>query len=185
MLPDDIDAWVRRVYEDDVMIPEPLRERFDRALAEAEGDVFARRTFANHEIIGLPDDASWADNPRLLYDEDDPLVHRTLAAQTRLGEESLTVIPLWPSDRHDPHAVPGPEQAKAYCTRALRVGRKGVVERLKRQGLLEVWQQSPWLRNCFPMRLDERDVWTEDGSVRLDEALGLVYATMDAVEEDE
>ena len=184
VLPDDIDVWVRRVYEDEVAIPEELQARFERARNDAEGDTFAKRTFANHEIIGLPDDASWADNPRLLYDEDDPLVHRTLAAQTRLGEESLTVIPLWPADRYDAEVVPGTEQAKAWCTRALRVSRKSVVQRLKRQGLPKVWQQSPWLRNCFPMRLDAQDAWTEDTSIHLDDVLGLVYATTNPIEEE-
>ena len=185
-LPDDIDAWVRRVYEDsgEVTVPDALRARFERALAEAEGDAFAETRLAHTEIIGLPDDASWADNPRLLYDEDDPLVHRTLAAQTRLGDESLTVIPLWPKDRGDLLAAPSPGQAKAWCTRALRVGRKGLVQRLKVLGVPQAWQESPWLRNSFALCLDEQGAWTEDPSVRLDEALGLVYAPSSASKED-
>jgi CRISPR-associated endonuclease/helicase Cas3 len=175
-LPDDIDSWVSKVYEDEVAIPDALLERFERSLIQAEGDAHARKGLAHNEIIGLPDDASWADNPRALYDEDDPMVHRTLAAQTRLGEDSLTVIPLWPTDMHDPRTVPSPAQAKAWCARALRVARKSVVHQLKQQGLLETWQQSPWLRNSFPLCLNEQDEWTEDATVRLDAQLGLVYA---------
>lgn len=185
-LPDDIDAWVHRVYEDggEVAVPAALRARFERALAEAEGDAFAETRLAHNEIIGLPDDASWADNPRLLYDEDDPLVHRTLAAQTRLGDESLTVIPLWPRDQDDLLAAPSPEQAKAWCTRALRVSRKGVVQLLEKVGVQPAWQESPWLRNSFALCLDEQGVWTQDSSVRLDVALGLVYAASSSFKED-
>jgi CRISPR-associated endonuclease/helicase Cas3 len=184
ILPDHIDSWVSKVYENDIDMPQAIRERFERAEAEAAGDSLAKKQFAHAEIVGLPDDASWADNPRALYDEDDPLVHRTLAAQTRLGEESLTVIPLWPSDRHDSNTEPRSEQAKAWCARALRVGRKSVVRKLKQQGLLEAWQQSPWLRNSFPLYLDVQGVWTEDADVRLDASLGLVYAVSKSSKED-
>ena len=175
-LPDDIDVLVRAVYEEEVVLPAELQERQDKALAEAEGDDRAETQEAHRAIIGLPDDASWDDPARfVLYDEDDPFVHRTLAAQTRLGDESLTVIPLWPADRFDPRAAPASEQARAWTLWALRVGRKGVVKRLKALGLPETWQQSPWLRNCFPLCLDENGAWLADPSVRLDAALGLTY----------
>ena len=54
---------------------------------------------ANQAIIGFPDDASWNQPARfVLYDEDEPGVHRTLMAQTRLGEDSIIAIPLFPED---------------------------------------------------------------------------------------
>jgi len=183
-LPDDIDRWVARVYEDQVSIPVALHERFERALSEADGDAYARRGSANQAIIGLPDDASWADNPRVLQDEDDPLVHRTLAAQTRLGEESLTVVPLWPMDAVHLNEVPGPDAARTWCTRTLRVARKRVVQQLKRQRPPDSWQQSPWLRNSFALCLDEQGRWIEDGTVRLDAELGLVFENEQSKRED-
>lgn len=183
-LPDDIDAWVREVYENEVAIPAALDDRYQRAQANADGDAYAKKGLAHHEVIGLPDDASWADNPRALRDEDDPLVHRTLAAQTRLGEKSLTVIPLFVADGHDPQTVPTPSQAKAWCTRAMRVARPGVVQRLEQQGLPQTWQQSPWLRNSFPLHLDEQGAWTEDATVCLDPALGLVYGAIPSSREE-
>jgi CRISPR-associated endonuclease/helicase Cas3 len=184
-LPDDIDTWVRRVYEDEVAIPEPLRPRYERARDEADGDAYAETRLAHNEIIGLPDDASWADNPRMLYDEDDPLVHRTLAAQTRLGDESLTVIPLWRWDGEALQTAPSADQARAWCTRAMRVGRKGVVQQLKAIGMPPAWQLSPWLRNSFPLCLDDEGAWNQDPNVRLDEALGLVYVSAKSSKETE
>lgn len=175
-LPDDIDVLVRAVYEEEVVLPAELQERQDKALADAEGDDRAEAQEAHRAIMGLPDDASWDDPARfVLYDDDDPFVHRTLTAQTRLGDESLTVIPLWPADGFDPCTMPTAEQAKTWTLRALRVGRKGIVKRLTSQGLPEPWQQSPWLRNCFPFCLDEHGAWLADPSVRLDAALGLTY----------
>jgi len=174
-LPDDIDTLVQAVYEEDVPIPDELQGRMDKALMESDGNSIAKTQQAHSAIIGLPDDASWADKHDLLYDEDDPYVHRTLAAQTRLGDESLTVIPLGPSDGFDAQTAPRFEQAKAWSLRTLRVGRKGVVMQLKALGIPESWQQSPLLRNHFPLCLDEHGRWLADSSVRLDAALGLSY----------
>lgn len=175
-LPDDIDRLVQSVYEEEVDIPEALRERMDRALAEADGNGIAKAQQAHAAIIGLPDDASWDDPARfVLYDEDDPFVHRTLAAQTRLGDESVVAIPLWPADGFGEKAVPSSDQTRTWLLRALRIARKSVVKRLQSQGLPEAWQQSPWLRNHFPLWLDEESRWITDSSVRLDASLGLTY----------
>lgn len=182
-LPDDIDSWVSQVYEDRVTIPVECRERYERADCEAQGDRCARMGLANQQIIGLPDDDSWATNTHTMYDEDDPMVHRTLAVQTRLGEESLTIVPLDPGDAIDPLGAPAPALARRLCARALQVSRKGVVRQLKALGVPPGWQLSPWLRNSFALCLDERGAWVADSSVRLDPALGLVYESSPTTEE--
>lgn len=176
LLPDHIDTLVQAVYEENVPIPDGLQARLDKALMESDGDGIAKTQQAHGAIIGLPDDASWDEPARfVLYDEDDPYVHRTLAAQTRLGDESLTVIPLGPAVGFDAGIVPSFEQARAWSRRTLRVGRKGMVKQLKALGIPESWQQSPLLRNHFPLCLDEEGRWLGDLSVRLDPALGLTY----------
>ena len=53
--------------------------------------------------------------------------------------------------------------------------RKGVIKRLKSQGVPEGWKKSTLLRNCFPLLLNAQGRWTEDEGVRLDDDLGLVY----------
>ena len=175
-LPDDIDALVQAVYEEQVAIPEEMKARLDKALIDSDGDNITKTQQAHTAIIGLPDDASWDDPARFVfYDENDPFVHRTLAAQTRLGEESLTVIPLGLADGFDAQAMPSFEQARALSLRTLRVGRKSVVKRLKALGIPESWQQSPLLRNHFPLCLDQDGRWLNDLTVRLDAALGLTY----------
>lgn len=176
ILPDHIDTLVQAVYEEAVPIPDVLQVRLDKALMASDGEGIAKTQQAHGAIIGLPDDASWDEPARfVLYDEDDPYVHHTLAAQTRLGDESLTVIPLGPADGLDAGIAPSFEQARAWSRRILRVGRKGVVKRLKALGIPESWQQSPLLRNHFPFCLDEEGRWLGDRSVRLDPALGLTY----------
>lgn len=181
MLPDEIDALVQAVYEEQVDVPEPLRERLKRALTVEDGEAFALKGLANQAIIGFPDDSSWNQPERFVfYDEDESGVHRTLMARTRLGEDSVVAIPLWPEDRFSPEDGPDFHQAKRWFQRALSLSRKGVVKKLRSLGVPEVWKKSPLLRNCFPLVLDTQGCWAVDATVKLDDDLGLVYETKEA-----
>jgi CRISPR-associated endonuclease/helicase Cas3 len=180
-LPDEIDALVQAVYEEQVEIPDSLLERSDKALLNGEGEAVTKRGQANQAIIGFPDDASWNDPGRfVLFDEDAPGVHRTLMAQTRLGEDSVVAIPLWLEDGFNPETLPDFDQSKSWYLRAINLSNKKVVIPLKKLGVPEGWKKSPLLRNCFPLVLDEQGCWTEDATVRLDNDLGLVYETKEA-----
>ena len=175
-LPDEIDVLVQAVYEEQVDVPESLRERLEKTLVAEEGEAIAHTGQAHQAIIGLPDDASWNRPERfVLYDEDEPGVHRTLMAQTRLGEDSVVAIPLWPEDGFHPEVTPDFVLAKSWFLRAVSLSRKGVVKKLQVLGVPEDWEKSSLLRNCFPLLLDAEGRWAEDATVRLDDDLGLVY----------
>ncbi|MEI9476237.1 MAG: hypothetical protein WCO26_06645 [Deltaproteobacteria bacterium] len=179
-LPDEIDVFVQAVYEEQVGVPASLQERWEKALT-AEGENMAHRAQANQAIIGFPDDASWDDPARfVLYDEDEPGVHRTLMAQTRLGEDSVVAIPLWLDNGFSPEAAPDFDHAKQWFMGAVSLSRKGVVMKLRQMGVPEGWKKSPLLRNCFPLVLNAEGRWTEDATVRLDDDLGLVYESKEA-----
>jgi CRISPR-associated endonuclease/helicase Cas3 len=174
-LPDEIDQLVQAVYEEQVEIPESLQRRLEKAQEEADGNAFARKGLAHQGIIGLPDDASWNDQARfVLYDDDEPGVHHTLKAKTRLGDESLVVVPILPEDDFDPQQQPVAE-AKRWFLRAVSLSRIGVVKKLRALGVPEGWKKSPLLRNCHPWVIDAAGRWVEDATVRLDEDLGVVY----------
>lgn len=175
-LPDDIDAFVRSVYEGEADIPEFLRERMENAEAQY-GKVLAEQQQANQAIIGLPDDASWNQPERfVLYDEDEPGVHRTLMANTRLGNNSVPAIPLFTDDGYDPGELPAAKETEWFA-RTVSLSRKGIVAKLQNAGVPESWKKSPLLRNCFPLILDAGGNWILDNSVSLDEDLGVVYGT--------
>jgi len=181
MLPDEIDALVQMVYEEQVDVPESLQDRLEKSLMAEDGKTLAHTGQANQAIIGLPDDASWNDPARfVLYDEDEPGVHRTLMAQTRLGEDSVITIPLWPEDGFGSEATPDFVQSKAWFLRAVSLTRRGVVKKLQKLGVPEGWKKSSLLRNCFPLILSADGRWTKDATVRLDDNLGLVYETKEA-----
>ena len=178
VFPDEIDSLVQSVYEEQVSVSDTLRERLEKAMEAAKGKYYAYRGLANQAIIGFPDDASWNDPARLvLYDEDQPGVHRTLMAQTRIGEESVIAIPLCPEDNFLSGTLPDFELSKRWFRRAISLSRKGVVQKLQGQGVPEGWKQSPLLRNCFPLELDDQGIWTIDATVCLDSGLGVVFET--------
>ncbi|MDY6956277.1 MAG: CRISPR-associated helicase Cas3' [Pseudomonadota bacterium] len=175
-LPDEIDILVASVYEDAVEVEDSLEARLDRAMQDALGKEYAHVGEAHQAIIGLPDDASWKTGARFtLFDDDEPGVHASIKVRTRLGEDSVVVVPLYESDTFDPATTPDFAQAKVWFLRAMSLSRKGVVKRLQAQGVPEGWRQSALLRNAYPLRLDAESRWVEDQSVLLSDELGLVY----------
>ncbi|TYO97625.1 CRISPR-associated Cas3 family helicase [Geothermobacter ehrlichii] len=178
ILPDQIDALVASVYEEEVEVPEALQERLCEAIIQGDGADYSRKNQANHAFIGFPDDASWNDTGRgVKADEDEPGLHPTLIAQTRLGDPSVVVIPLFPGDGFDPTSPPEFFKARAWSLRSMSLSRKGVVRRCQALGVPEAWKKSTLLRNSFPLELNEEGRWKLDESVRLDDDLGLVYDT--------
>jgi CRISPR-associated endonuclease/helicase Cas3 len=180
-LPDEIDKLVQAVYEEQVEIPEFLQQRLEKAQEKADGEAFAHKVLAHQGIIGLPCDASWNDQARfVLYDEDEPGVHQSLKAKTRLGDDSVQAIPLFPEDAFDPEHKPDVARAKGWFMRAVSLSRIGVVKKLQAIGVPEGWKKSPLLRNCHPWVIDTAGRWVEDTAVRLDDNLGVVYEAKEA-----
>jgi CRISPR-associated endonuclease/helicase Cas3 len=176
ILPDEIDSLVQAVYEEQVEVSESLLERLSKALTAGDGKVIADTSQAHQAIIGRPDDASWNDPARFtLFDEDDPGKHKTLIAQTRLGEDSVIAIPVWPEDKFDANMAPDFAKSKEWFLQAVSLSRKGVVNKLKKLGVLAGWKKSSLLRNCFPLLLNTEGCWVDDTAVRMDDDLGLVY----------
>jgi CRISPR-associated endonuclease/helicase Cas3 len=180
-LPDEIDGLVASVYEEAVEVEESLAARLNRAMQDALGKEYAHVGEAHQAIIGMPDDASWRTGARFtLYDDDEPGVHASLKVRTRLGEDSIVVIPLHEANAFDPAVVPDFSQSKACFLRAMSLSRKSIVKQLQAQGVPEGWRQSALLRNAYPLRLDAEARWIEDPNVRLSRELGLVYENKEA-----
>jgi CRISPR-associated endonuclease/helicase Cas3 len=180
-LPDEIDTLVATVYEEEIGVTESLEARLDRAMQESLGVEYAHVAEANQAIIGLPDDGSWKTSAHFtLYDDDEPGVHRTLKAKTRLGDDSAVVIPLREADAFDPVAAPDFACAKTWFLRAMSVSRKGIIKHLQSAGVPEGWKKSTLLRNCYPLRLDAESRWITNPSIQLSDELGLVYQDKEA-----
>jgi CRISPR-associated endonuclease/helicase Cas3 len=175
ILPDEIDGLVQDVYEERVIIPDFLLERIDKALEENDGEAMAHKGQAIRATIGFPDDGSWDDPNRYLKADDDPGLHHSLLAQTRLGETSVSVIPLFSHDASKMEQIPDLSQAKEWSMRTISLSRKKVVMKLHTSAIPKCWEKSSLLRNCYPFWVDAEGCWIEDSSVGLDEELGLIY----------
>lgn len=175
-LPDEIDTLVAAVYDEAVEVEVVSEARLDRAMQDAMGKEYAHVGQAHQAIIGLPEDASWKTGARFtLYDDDEPGVHSSLKVRTRLGEDSIVVVPLFESDTFDPADTPDFAQAKTWFLRAMSLSRQAIVKRLQAQGVPKGWRQSALLRNAYPFRLDAEARWIEDTTVQLSTELGLIY----------
>ena len=180
-LPDEIDDLVQTVYDEHGVVSESIQDWLDKAMIDAEGKAYAQKIQANQAIIGFPDDASWDDPARfVLFDEDEPGVHRMLLAKTRLGEASVLVVPLQAQNRPLIETPPTFAQAKQWYQSSVSLSRKGVVQKFQKLGVPQTWQQSSILRNCYPMFMDLNGRWIEDGCIRLDQELGVVYEAKEA-----
>jgi len=178
-LPDEIDDLVRTVYDSEMSSESD--ERLFEAECEGEGRVSADRNQAHQAFIGFPDDASWNEPARYAQaDEDEPGLHPSLVAQTRLGEASVIAVPISSGDGFQPEKIPDGATAKLLNKRAVSISRKTVVMELRKKGVPKGWEKSPLLRNCLPLILDDSGCWVENKNVRLDEDLGLVYEPKEA-----
>jgi len=178
LFPDEIDDLVQSVYEEQVIIPENLQKRYENAIQGGEGKNHAYKGQAYRAIIGFPDDDSWDKPERYLKaDDDDAGLHPSLIAQTRLGERSIVVIPIFPHQSDEIEGKQSIIEAKHLYQSSLSISRKGMVNKLISIGNPESWKESPLLRNCYPLLITDEGCWQEDPSVRLDDELGLVYVS--------
>ncbi len=124
----------------------------------------------------MPEDGSWQATNRLyLYDDDEPDVHSTLIAQTRIGTDSVTAIPVFPTDSYNAAVTPDFSKTKEWALRAVSLSRKAVIKKLRSAGIPEGWKKNPLLRNSYPMILDNEFRWIVNKEVFLDRELGIVY----------
>ncbi|XOB98225.1 CRISPR-associated helicase Cas3' [Deinococcota bacterium DY0809b] len=193
LLPDDMDTLIEAAYGDGGVeaLPESVRAQAAAALEQQKRDLEEHELQASQVVVDplfrllerLGDDHSTA---RLGLDdeEENPYTQRPL---TRLGEPSVQVIPLYSHkgnyylDREFTHRVSlkgqiTAEAARAVYAASLRVGRKGVTEKLRRENVPGGWKKNGLLRNLRPLILDERGTTKiGDTELRMDPELGLVY----------
>lgn len=176
-LPEEIDGLVQTVYEEQVRVPTCLQKRLFAAVQSSEGKKAAYTTKAYHNIIGNPNDASWQEVFYEKADEDEPGLHPSLCAATRMSDRvSITIVPIFSEEAFEPDRVPSPEQAKTWSLRSINISRVSIAKPCQAKGIPPGWRRSSLLRSSFPLILDEQQHWVEDKSVFLDEALGLCIA---------
>lgn len=186
-LPTDIDALVQLVYSDVPMIPlGPFAAEVAVARTEFERQNEERSRAAENWSLGGPLASatdSWGEAGR---DADDWRAN-ALRIPTRLGEDSVTAIPVTltdgfvtvhgnvgPAIRVDARAAPAGFVAAALSEQ-IRLSRKSLVSALRAEEPPAWWRRTGALKHSFPLFIDERGRSSLDRSVRLDPELGVVY----------
>lgn len=197
-LPDDFDPLINAVYSDDVS--EGATETLEQALEQAKvallKDEKKRLNAADEAIVGKPDGFMGSrrkqNETQDDIDEDDARVHAALRPVTRLGDPTITVIPLFQHgdlltlDRAGNIAV-NLDEALSY-PRAKDIYAKDIYMRSVKlsnrynryRALLDVgvpkgWQTQPLLRHCYPLIVDENGKVAFDAmSITVSDELGIV-----------
>jgi CRISPR-associated endonuclease/helicase Cas3 len=192
-LPADVDRAVQAVYSDDLTPPhlpagaEEALQTAKRAFDEAqEGD----EADAAKVVAGEPDDDTWETVPILKRKEQDDLGH-FLPVLTRKGRESIIAVPLYPHGVEYSLDPAGQQQvslthrmtideAKAVYLRSVSLSRPEVVRGLRSQACARTgWANTPLLRDCYPLVLDDLQNVFERVRVQLDEDVGIEYHRVD------
>ena len=169
-LPDDIDLAVQQVYGDDW---KPLASvELGKALAEAKPrhDADEKRMEIQAKQAALPEPCEWSTHQKSSPIDDDAAESGALPFGTRLGRESLSVIPVFPGE-YEPLA----DHAHKLRDRWLRISHQKLIKAVRASKPPEGWSKQAGLAHHHALRLDTDGVF-QDGELvaRLDRELGLV-----------
>jgi CRISPR-associated endonuclease/helicase Cas3 len=184
-LPDDIDALVQHVYGDEP--PRCTDDAFARlheaALLEWRTDMARMSELAAQAALPQPPDWPAGLPPSRMDDEE--ATQGLARFGTRLGEESVSVIPvfqcddefrIWPETPGWPQAAAVPRNlAKQLGQRHMRVSHRRLVPSLRAATLPLGWEAQPALVGHRPLLLDTEGYAEVAGiAIRLDSEYGLV-----------
>ena len=170
-LPEDIDLAVQQVYGD--WTPLPAGPQLEKALADALPDHEAdesRMTQQSHQAA-LSKPCDWSTHQATSPIDDDEAESGALKFGTRLGQCSLTVIPLSPADCES--LV---ERAPELAGRWLRISHQGLIPAIRGSQPPAKWSTCSGLSHHKALLLDADGVFQgRDGKpmARLDRELGL------------
>lgn len=188
-LPEDIDRLVQAVYANDPFAAED-REEYLKTLDQALGEHLARIQEQRQHAMNVALDAeaeisnAYVSKPRANEEGEGD----GLKVVTRLGEDSLTVVPILKNDEgwrlvatdtpFDPNAEPGPALAQYIYRRQVRLSRKGLVKALLAQETPKLFESHPLLRNMKPLIFTNGIADFDRLRVRLDPELGITYESI-------
>jgi CRISPR-associated endonuclease/helicase Cas3 len=181
-LPAEIETLVEAVYEESAEeVDESWRVVMEKAYETMMGEFCASKTFARQLLVAKPQDPSdlvEQFNNQLLDDED-PHVHKTVRAETREGDPSITVVML-PEDTtltRDPTV----SEVRRLLDCSVKLSHKALFQAFLRDGETPTeWAKNAHLRHARLLRLDERNQGCI-GNYRLtlDKQLGLVIENIE------
>jgi CRISPR-associated endonuclease/helicase Cas3 len=158
-LPDAIDALVQEVYRDESAAPDvapALQEDWETTKRKMEATIQKHIATARQGSIlppHYPDDIFEDFNRQL--DEENPEIHETLQAMTRLTEPTAEVILLTANQENTIGALTSHEEIETLLRHSVRISHQGIVHWLLREGPHpSEWKRSALLRHHRLVTLD-------------------------------
>jgi CRISPR-associated endonuclease/helicase Cas3 len=170
-LPEDIDRSVQEVYGQEWAPegPPTLLEALTQAWPDHQAELQSMQTQATQAALAQPDE--WRINQSGTAPiDDDAADSGALRFGTRLGEDSQSVVPVYPDDLEALESRAS-ELAKNY----FRISHRQLLRAVRSAELPPGWRSLSGLGAHLPLILD-REGWVQDSPVqaRLDPVLGLV-----------
>ena len=161
-IPGDVEEIIENVYrpqECPATYPDALRTRWQETLAKKEKDDAAEADEARDRHLKRPDFGGelWQIVPALGMEEDAPDLHKRFQALTRLSDESVSVVLLYP---HECDVLldgkpPSMKRVREILRRALTVSTRRAVAIIREEGEQPTaWKKSRFLRHHYCVRLD-------------------------------
>lgn len=166
-VPAEIEDLIEQVYgsaDCPADMAENLR-RYWEATAQELADALRDQEFRAAQVRlpepHHPDDILDLQNKRL--EEDEPEIHQSLQALTRLTEPTVSVICLMPGEQGEfgLNAEPSIQEARRLLRRSVTLSDKRIVWTLLKQSPSAAWAKSALLRRYRLLRLDEHGCWTD------------------------
>ncbi|WP_308363663.1 MULTISPECIES: CRISPR-associated helicase Cas3' [unclassified Microbulbifer] len=197
-LPQDIDRLVQTVYGD-MELPADLSDA-DRNFIEIEalGDYIGKCQAEQMMAVNVAIDPDA--EPQLAYTQklrgyEQGEEGLGLPNSTRLGDDSITLVPVYQSpdgwsltpggSTFDPEKHPPDGLAKALYARQIRVSRKALVKHFQAASIPQAFSEHPLLRHLIPLPLERGYFRLDRLCLRMDAELGLVYENKELSSEDE
>jgi CRISPR-associated endonuclease/helicase Cas3 len=184
-------SLLEQVYSSSQLSGE-FSEGFENALTNAqeklEEEKESERKMAQAQLLPKPEllfDS--LENDEQLVDDDDPEVSQRLRAVTRLGDPSITLIPLYRQGqdffleptfetRINLKQKPNLEMAKTLLRRAVSLSNKTVFFHFAYQKAPEGWRESALLKHARVLPLETNQYVVRDGfKIVLDRTQGVMY----------
>jgi CRISPR-associated endonuclease/helicase Cas3 len=186
-LPDDIDPLVQLVYGEDPMTEQAQTLSLEGTLTEAKAkyDVQQLKDEANARdtCVPLPSEGGFlhAEPRTALIDDPDAIGAPQVVAQTRLGEESVVIIPLLRNGNLLESLLGQPvtkstlgDIARELRTTAVRLSPPWTFdEGLLPDGLAEAWKRQALLSGTVPLVFEHRTARYGRSTLTLSKELGI------------
>ncbi len=184
-LPKALPTIVEEVYGPEETWPTPeLQQAAGRAREDMQEAMREEEFTAKGNLIRPPNDPAEPDEFLKKFskglEEDNPDIHQSLQALTRLTEPSVQVVCLSESESDDLSVKPSLAQIRAFLLRTMAITDKRVVFTLQEQPVPSGWKKTLALRHHRPLVFSEGRTNVGRYTLRLDSELGLLIDQLPA-----